>query len=117
MFESQVIFNETMYRLFGGLASMGKTVPAYRMALEFEINTWKDFRKALPKEEDRKAFDDLMDICRVYASESSMATNPIIFEPMVMSMLLGHQKKLCKLERILAISNHPLDEANKEPLP
>ncbi len=75
---------------------MGKTVPAYRIALEFEINTWKDFKKALPKEEDRKAFDDLMDICRVFASESSMATNPIVFEPMVMSMLLGPPKKVTK---------------------
>ena len=81
--------------------------------MEFEINTWKDFRKGLPKEEDRKAFDELMDICRVYASESSMATNPVMFEPMVMSMLLGHQKMLQKLEKSLAVSD--IDEANKEP--
>jgi hypothetical protein len=94
---------------------MGKAVPAYRMALEFEVNRWKGFRKALPKEEDRKAFDELMDICRVFPSESSMATNPIIFEPMVMYVLLGHQKKLCELERKLSITEQPVDEANKEP--
>jgi len=98
---------------FGGLTKLGKTVPAYRMALEFEVYRWKGFRKALPKDEDRKAFDDLMDICRIYASESSMATNPVVFEPMVMSMLLGHQKKLQKLEQSLTISD--IDEPNKEP--
>ena len=27
---------------------MGKTVPAYRLSLEFEIDIWKSFRKALP---------------------------------------------------------------------
>jgi hypothetical protein len=26
---------------------MGKTVPSFRMALEFEIERWKGFRKAL----------------------------------------------------------------------
>ena len=77
---------------------MGKTVPAYRMALEFEINTWKGFRKALPRDEDREAFEEMMDLCRTFASESSNATNPVIFEPMVMSIMIGHQKKLQKLE-------------------
>jgi hypothetical protein len=31
---------------------MGKTVPSYRMALEFEIERWKGFRKALQSKED-----------------------------------------------------------------
>ena len=35
---------------------MGKTVPSYRMALEFEIERWKGFRKALQSEEEREAF-------------------------------------------------------------
>ena len=94
------------------LSNYGLDCSCLSIALEFEINTWKDFRKALPKE-DRKAFDEFMDICRVYASESGMATNPVMFEPMVMSMLLGHQKMLQKLEQSLAVSD--IDEANKEP--
>ncbi len=52
--------------------------------------------------EDREAFEDLMDMCRNYASESSMATNPIVFEPMVISILTGQQKKILQLERKLA---------------
>jgi hypothetical protein len=88
---------------------MGKTVPAYRWALEDEIALWKGFRKALPSDEDREAFEEMMDLCRVYASESSMATNPIIFEPMVMSIVLGQQKKLQKLERKLSIADESID--------
>ena len=80
---------------------MGKTVPAYRIALEFEIGTWRGFRKALTSEKDLEAFDEMMDICRTFASESGNATNPIIFEPMVMSILLGQQKRIRQLEHKL----------------
>ena len=76
---------------------MGKTVESYRMALESEINRWSGFARALRKE-DREAFDELMDMCRGYAMAAGNATNPIVFEPMVMSILLAQQKKLRELE-------------------
>ena len=78
---------------------MGKTVPSYRMALEFEIHKWKDFRNALPNEEEREAFDVLMDMCRSNGMASGAACNPIVFEPMAMSILLAQQKKLRELEQ------------------
>jgi hypothetical protein len=34
------------------------------MALECEIDRWKGFREALPSEEEKEAFDELMDMCR-----------------------------------------------------
>jgi hypothetical protein len=77
---------------------MGKTVPSYRMALEFEIEGWKPFRKALQTEKEREAFDMMMDMCRNHAMASGNACNPIIFEPMVMSILLAQQKLLQELE-------------------
>ena len=98
-------------------ASLGKTVPAYRFALEFEINTWRGFRRALTSDEGKQAFEAMMDLCRRFASESSMATNPIIFEPMVISILLGHQNKLRKLEHRFLVSDNPIDEPNKEHQP
>jgi hypothetical protein len=79
---------------------MGKTIPAYRMALEEEISRWSGFARAF-RRSDREAFDALMDMCRNYASESSCATNPILFEPMVMSILLGQQVRIQKLESLL----------------
>ena len=77
---------------------MGKTVESFKTALEGEINHWSGFAKALRKPE-REAFDELMDICRTFASENNCVTNPIMFEPMVMSILLFQQKRLRKLER------------------
>jgi hypothetical protein len=80
---------------------MGKTVPSYRMALESEIQTWKPFRNALPSEADKTAFDELMDMCRSNCMASSNATNPVIFEPMAMSILLFQQKRISVLEQQL----------------
>ncbi len=68
------------------------------MALEDEIRRWSGFAKAL-RVEDREAFEALMDACRSYASAGSNATQPILFEPMVMSILLFQQKKLNRLEK------------------
>ena len=79
---------------------MGKTVESYRMALEDEVHRWKGFSKAL-RTEDKEAFEDLMDACRLFASAGSNATQPILFEPMVMSILLFQQKKLNLLEKTL----------------
>jgi hypothetical protein len=70
------------------------------MALEDEISRWKGFAKAL-RIEDREAFDALMNACRLFASAGSNATQPILFEPMVMSILLFQQKKLHRLEKVL----------------
>jgi hypothetical protein len=86
---------------------MGKTVESYRMAIEDEITCWSGFGKAL-RIEDKAAFDALMDACRSYASAGSNATNPILFEPMVMSILLSQQVKICRLEKALdAIKRQP----------
>lgn len=79
---------------------MGKTVESYRIALDMEIQRWNGFAKAL-RNDDREAFEQLMDACRNYASAGSNATRPVMFEPMVMSILLYQQKKLIKLEKEL----------------
>lgn len=79
---------------------MGRTVESYRMALDREAQRWSGFARALRKD-DRIAFDQLMDICRNYASASSNSTRPILFEPMVMSILLHQQKMLNRLEKML----------------
>jgi hypothetical protein len=83
---------------------VGKTVESYRMAIEDEINRWKGFQKAL-RTEDREAFEALMDACRSYASAGSNATQPILFEPMVMSILLAQQKKIIQLQKALDVIN------------
>jgi hypothetical protein len=79
---------------------LGRTVESYRMALDRELQRWSGFARALRKD-DKAVFDQLMDICRNYASAGSNATRPILFEPMVMSILLHQQKKLNRLEKML----------------
>ena len=69
----------------------------FRMALEMEIDGWRCFRKALD-DRGREAFDELMDMCRSFASPSGNATNPVVFEPMVMSILLAQHGKMRELE-------------------
>jgi hypothetical protein len=76
------------------------------MALEDEIRRWNSFSKAL-RTEDREAFEALMDACRLFASAGSNATQPILFEPMVMSILLYQQKKLRRLEKALDAIKQP----------
>jgi hypothetical protein len=76
---------------------MGRTVPSYRIVIESEIKRWSGFAKVLCKEE-REAFEVLMDMCRSNAMAGGNACNPVLFEPMVMSILLSQQKKVQKLE-------------------
>ncbi len=84
---------------------MGRTVESYRMAIEDEINNWKGFSKAL-RSEDNEIFKILMDACRNYASAGSNATQPVLFEPMTMSMLLSLQKQVLKLQKDLDAHKH-----------
>jgi hypothetical protein len=90
---------------------MGKTVESYRMALEEQISRWTGFARALRSEE-RTAFDIMMDACRNHASAGSNATNPILFEPMVMSILLQQQVSLQRLQKELdALKQQPTSKS------
>jgi hypothetical protein len=75
---------------------MGRTVVSYRQAIEGEIALWDGFRKAL-RADDAEAFDNMMNAVRVHASAGSMATRPILFEGLVMSILLEQEKTIIKL--------------------
>jgi hypothetical protein len=68
------------------------------MALDREIQRWSGFARALRKD-DREAFDQLIDICRNYASAGSNAVCPVFFEAMVMCILLDQQKFLNRLKK------------------
>ena len=81
---------------------MGKTVESYRIALDIEIQNWSGFAKAL-RNDDREAFEQILDACRNYASAGSNATRPVLFEAMAMSILLFQEKKLTKLENELNV--------------
>ena len=59
-----------------------------------EENEWKkSFRKYLDKS-DRKVFDNIFSIARMYNSACSYAANPIRINPIFMSIIFYHDKQL-----------------------
>ena len=75
------------------------------MALEDEICRWKGFAKTL-RAEDKEAFDTVMDACRSLASAGSNATQPILFEPMLISIVVDLQKQVSRLKKRLDVVEH-----------
>ena len=53
----------------------------------------KSFRNALDKS-DRKKFDEMLDIPRLFTSACSYAVQPVRLYPILMSILLHHYKQL-----------------------
>jgi hypothetical protein len=97
---------------------MGRTIPSFRMALELEKEDWKPFRNALDKS-DRKKFDDMFDIPRLYTSACSYAVQPVRLYPILMSIFLYHFKELTEcskeVERIEAkVKNNPMNKKAEE---
>ena len=80
---------------------MGRTVPSYRIALEEEISRWNGFQRVL-RGQDKEIFREMMDAPRRYATEGGNAVNPIIFEPMAVSIMLSQQKRIKQLEQKIA---------------
>lgn len=73
--------------------ALGRTIPSYRIALEDEIETWENFRKAL-RSEDRQVFDDMIRVWRSYGMAGTAAARPVLSEVMFMVLLLNHHKQL-----------------------
>ena len=76
---------------------MGRTVPSFRPALEHEIESWKDFKRALRPEE-QKIFDKLMNFARIHADAGSLSARPMLSEVLFISFAVEQEKKIEKLE-------------------
>jgi hypothetical protein len=74
---------------------MGRTIPSFRYAMAMEKEDWKPFRNALDKS-DRKKFDEMWDIPRLYTSACSYSVQPVRLYPILMSILLHHHKQLTR---------------------
>jgi len=75
---------------------MGRTIPSFRIALDREKADWKPFRNALDRSE-RKEFDDMFDIPRLYLSACSNSVQLVPLHPIIMSILFHHYKELTQL--------------------
>ncbi len=76
---------------------MGRTVPSFRPALEHEIESWKDFKRALRPDE-QKIFDKLMNFARIHADAGSMSARPMLSEVLFISFAVEQEKKIEILE-------------------
>ncbi len=70
---------------------MDRTVPSFRIVLAEEKQEWKPFRNALDKPE-RKEFDEMWDIPRLYVSACSNSVQYVRLHPILMSILLYHYR-------------------------
>lgn len=84
---------------------MGRTIPSFRIAAILEEKTWKSFRKYLNKN-DKKVFDNMFSIARLYNSSCSYASNPIRIYPIMMSIVFHHYKILNESDKFVEEKNY-----------
>jgi len=72
---------------------MGRTVPSFRIALYQEETRWKKFRAALDRKE-RKSFDGMFAIARLYISACMMSCRPRRLQPILMAIIFHHFKQI-----------------------
>jgi len=77
---------------------MGRTIPSFRIALEQEVASWKDYRKSLRKAS-RGILEDLLNAARNYCSASSNAVRPVRFQGMFMGIAVQHETRLENISR------------------
>ncbi len=75
---------------------MGRTLPTIIRTLQFEKEDWKNFRRAL-RREDQEAFDALWRIARRHAAPAAMASRAVPLETVFMTMLVGLARKLAEM--------------------
>jgi hypothetical protein len=72
---------------------VGRTIPSFRIALAMEKKEWTPFCNALDKN-DKKEFDEMWDIPRLYVSACSNSVQLVPLHPIIISILFHHYKEL-----------------------
>jgi hypothetical protein len=80
---------------------MGRTLLPFRPALEFELQSWSEYRRGL-RSADREYFDTLADFARQHADAGSLAARPLLSEVIFFSIALEQQKKIKELAARIA---------------
>lgn len=77
---------------------MGRTLPTQVQSQHLELEEWKNFRRALRKE-DQEAFDALWRAARYHAAPVAMADPPVPIIGIMMAMLVSLSRKVMELDR------------------
>src|SRR3712207_3109259 len=84
---------------------MGRTVPSFRIVVAEEKQEWKSFRNALDKSE-RKEFDEMWDIPRLYIAACSNSVQLVPFHPIAISILFHHYNELIECRKQIEHMNN-----------
>jgi len=76
---------------------MGRTLPSFRIALDQEINSWKNYRRGL-RIEDREYFDNVMRYARMHSDAGSLAARMLLSENVFLSALIEQDKRIIELK-------------------
>ena len=82
----------------GDLTFMGRTIPTFRQMIESFGMEWTDFRQGLRKQ-DQEMFDALLNHARRHSAAGHNFPHALPFEPIVISILLEHEKQLRDLKK------------------
>lgn len=95
---------------------VGRTIPSFRLAHIAEESQWRLFRNYLDRS-DRKEFDRMFSIARLYISACSYAaTNrPVRIQPIMVSILFHHYKQLVTIARRAGIEMPTYDDTGNKP--
>lgn len=77
---------------------MGRTVASFTQIIYREEKEWRQFRRALRKE-DRERLDRLFAYARIHAAECSYSGRLVPFDAMLVCMLLELEKRIEELEK------------------
>ena len=80
---------------------MGRTNPTFRNVLEAVKSRWGDYRRAL-RRRDQAPFDRLFEYADAHADAAGYLDNDDPMEPILVSMLLGQEKRLAELDGRIA---------------
>jgi hypothetical protein len=79
---------------------VGRTVPTFRNMIELFGFEWNDFKRAL-RYNDKETFEELLNHARKHGAAGTNMVNPNVFEPIVISILIEHEKTIRKLKKKL----------------
>ena len=92
---------------------MGRTIPSFRITTVLEEEKWKLFRKYFKNKKDKKLFNEMFSVARLYNSACSNAVNPIRIFPILMSIIFHHYKKILS-KSVIGFDNNSLSSADHD---
>lgn len=76
---------------------MGRSIPSFRMLIDIEQLEWRIFKDRLSSRKDKESFNKLFSVPKLYCHSLSNLSNPIIIEPILLSVLFQSFKEVSNL--------------------